>query len=346
MDWNWFFSSLSQSAAAIVGIFGAFMISKTLGNQSAFTSKSIQLETTIAECENIVEEAKDLYLEWYIEKMRELALLELSDLIEEDPSIGQLPSEELYRKVDFSRYDDKQQVIALIDESTARYKRNQEAYTEEFDKAERQQKRYEEMRGQSDASPFSSLNQVLGGLGLYQQDWPVAPRLAQFDLLEKRNSVYSLRPELERELERIESVRRKAKHQIKLNTNFSRTIEGNPESSGYITTILLLITTLFFAGVIYPVSFMPVALGQAPSISMHAVIPTLLSFKGVMLIFISAIFCVIPFIFIRLNNSFKYDTSQVESLLSYCKIKEFSDYFHSYELNINDRVAHPAENES
>jgi hypothetical protein len=35
-DWNWFFSSVAQFAAAIVGIFGAFIVTKTLANQSAF----------------------------------------------------------------------------------------------------------------------------------------------------------------------------------------------------------------------------------------------------------------------------------------------------------------------
>ena len=30
MDWNWFFSSFAQSSAAIVGIFGAFLITKIL----------------------------------------------------------------------------------------------------------------------------------------------------------------------------------------------------------------------------------------------------------------------------------------------------------------------------
>jgi len=31
MDWNWFFSSFCQSAAALIGIIGAFVISRLLG---------------------------------------------------------------------------------------------------------------------------------------------------------------------------------------------------------------------------------------------------------------------------------------------------------------------------
>jgi len=40
-DWNWFFSSLSQSSAAIVGIFGAFIITKILSNNSNFDNNII-----------------------------------------------------------------------------------------------------------------------------------------------------------------------------------------------------------------------------------------------------------------------------------------------------------------
>ena len=36
MDWNWFFSSVAQSAAAIVGILAAFIITKILNSQTEY----------------------------------------------------------------------------------------------------------------------------------------------------------------------------------------------------------------------------------------------------------------------------------------------------------------------
>lgn len=48
-DWNWFFSSLSQSAAAIVGIFGAFIITKIFSNQTAFSEKTAKLNNYLIE---------------------------------------------------------------------------------------------------------------------------------------------------------------------------------------------------------------------------------------------------------------------------------------------------------
>lgn len=39
MDWNYFYSSLALSVAALVGIFSAFIITKVISNQSEFEKK-------------------------------------------------------------------------------------------------------------------------------------------------------------------------------------------------------------------------------------------------------------------------------------------------------------------
>jgi len=39
VDWNWFFSALAQSTAAIVGLIGAFVFTKIVNNQAAFAVK-------------------------------------------------------------------------------------------------------------------------------------------------------------------------------------------------------------------------------------------------------------------------------------------------------------------
>jgi len=70
MDWNWFFSAVAQSMAAIVGLIGAFVTTKILSKESLFkkrqntaldfTQKSLSLRTVysadeqnIAECPEI-----------------------------------------------------------------------------------------------------------------------------------------------------------------------------------------------------------------------------------------------------------------------------------------------------
>lgn len=64
MDWNWFFSSLAQSAAAIVGVFGAFIITKILSNQTTFSEKKNRLKELIAKAEKIKVEADELDFGW------------------------------------------------------------------------------------------------------------------------------------------------------------------------------------------------------------------------------------------------------------------------------------------
>jgi hypothetical protein len=44
IDWNWFFSSFSQSAAALLGIIGAFIISRLIGIDEKINSLSNELE--------------------------------------------------------------------------------------------------------------------------------------------------------------------------------------------------------------------------------------------------------------------------------------------------------------
>jgi cytosine/uracil/thiamine/allantoin permease len=53
MDWNWFFSSLAQSVAALVGIFAAFVITKIINNQSDFARKATRIREIISTSEKL-----------------------------------------------------------------------------------------------------------------------------------------------------------------------------------------------------------------------------------------------------------------------------------------------------
>jgi len=65
MDWNWFFSSLSQSAAAIVGIFGAFIITKIFSNQTLFLAKKSKLRDLLVQAQRISDNANSFNVGWY-----------------------------------------------------------------------------------------------------------------------------------------------------------------------------------------------------------------------------------------------------------------------------------------
>src|SRR5690606_8761633 len=67
----------------------------------------------------------------------------------------------------------------------------------------------------------------------------------------------ALSANLTKERDAIDQVVRDARHQIRLVKGFLDSARGNPESSPQITFALVLVTILFYAGVIYPLSFMP-----------------------------------------------------------------------------------------
>lgn len=48
LDWNWFFSSLAQSVAALVGVFAAFIITKIINNQAEFQRKNLRLRELLS----------------------------------------------------------------------------------------------------------------------------------------------------------------------------------------------------------------------------------------------------------------------------------------------------------
>jgi hypothetical protein len=56
-DWKWFFSYLSQSAAAIVGIFGAFIITQTFSNQTSFSEKKFKTKQLLIQARKISDNA-------------------------------------------------------------------------------------------------------------------------------------------------------------------------------------------------------------------------------------------------------------------------------------------------
>jgi hypothetical protein len=61
MDYNWFFSSLAQSAAAIVGILGGFTITKILSNQAVFSQNKKQLKELKIQVDTIHKELDYAY---------------------------------------------------------------------------------------------------------------------------------------------------------------------------------------------------------------------------------------------------------------------------------------------
>ena len=112
MDWNWYFSTLAQSTAAIVGIFAAFIITKIVSNQITFSQKKRELKSLLLESENLGKKASTRYYSWYNNQMQRIGLRDLDKLLKDSDSI--LSAEEYYEKISFSPYDSKDEILKAI----------------------------------------------------------------------------------------------------------------------------------------------------------------------------------------------------------------------------------------
>lgn len=65
MDWNWFFSSFCQSAAALIGIIGAFIISRLLGISEKINSTISEFDNLAIECNKILLNINNCNFYWF-----------------------------------------------------------------------------------------------------------------------------------------------------------------------------------------------------------------------------------------------------------------------------------------
>ena len=111
IDWKWFFSALAQSTATIVGIFGAFVITKILNNQAAFSQKKNRANEVLAGCQRVVDSDNDLAFDWYNRRVIERELKKLDDLLENDDSKS---PEQLYDELWFPIFYERSKAISTI----------------------------------------------------------------------------------------------------------------------------------------------------------------------------------------------------------------------------------------
>ena len=329
IDWNWFFSSLSQSAAAIVGIFGAFILTKVLSNQASFTQKRNRISELITTSNRIIDDVSARHFTWYNKHADNLAIDKLVRLLDREASEWLDDSEQLilseksenlpdmlYQKVSFSPYTPRNMAKSQIEKLMShRYM---------------QVKNEEESRNRLDT--YKKLTNK--GLGSYQG---IAQGQTGFAMLKSKRFIppsnISITNELQKEKELIDEAIRSVRHQMRVVSSFLETIRGNPESSRQITYSLWLVFALFCVGVIYPLSFMPVAQGEDVSISFGAFIEIMFSLRGILLGIVSVIFSTVLAMFHIINSELRYTSDEIESLSSFTKISSYSKYLQVNEEN-------------
>jgi|SRR5690554_1583556 len=106
MDWNWFFSSFAQSAAALIAIIGAFIISKLLGEIEKEEISRSNVEHLIIQYNDIKKRISGRYFDWYDKRNIELS----SDLAK------------VIHNGDFNRLSDDEKLKKLFEIETDLYR--------------------------------------------------------------------------------------------------------------------------------------------------------------------------------------------------------------------------------
>lgn len=294
MDWNVFFSTISQTSGAIVGIFSAFLITKIVANQSDFSQEQNEAIEFILKSESLCDEAKSRYFKWYNERIR---ASEIDDITENFYEKGELlTSEEYFQKYNFSSFDSKKEI-----------KRELEDKIYEFEIEREKEKSELEKYGNSPLGFTYAIPKKK-----YMRS------LANFSI--------NTTPERES----IDALMVRTIHQIKTNKTHLNKLNIGQNSSNLITFSIIAVLLLFFSGVIYPLSFLPLEIGVELKLSLSGFWDILFSLKGAMLSLISVIFTSLMLAFLIVNMKLCHSIDHIEKLKKYSELKNYSIYYENY----------------
>lgn len=326
-DWNWFFSSLSQSAAAIVGIFGAFIITKIFSNQTSFLEKTTKIRQLLIQAKKITDDANSSNIAWHNRHYNNSKFMKFHDYLDK-----KFPAQESMEVINdeilddfintntFSKYSEKIDIKKeLIFIATNVFKANTETRESE-EAADRAEAEFRK----------NPLLQYLGAsetlIGMRNFNNMLNPSSKQY--FSSYEPIYNTNwDEVTRESEKLEKSYLEAKHHSRLAAELLKSTEGNPESPRQISEALLLVLFIFFIGVIYPLSFMPATSAPQISISMNIIISHIFSFKGALLGIISIAFTAIVVVFYSTNYKMKYSPIDLAEIRELTNAKNYCTYF-------------------
>ncbi|MBC3810080.1 hypothetical protein [Undibacterium aquatile] len=318
MDWNWFFSSLSQSSAAIVGIFGAFIITKILSNQAQFGERSARFKSLRAAASKLENSASNLAFAWYVRLTAENQLEKAEDLLEKDDN---LTSDDLYAKLRFPPYLARENAIRTLQSVKDRRSAAAEAERQRIQKMAQLQAERRSKFGAAGALMSAGMS----GDGFTIPMQPHLPRgLA---------SINNFHAELQKEREAIDALEVEIRHHMRTISDFLEATSSNPESSAAIMWALTMVAALFLVGVIYPLSFMPSPVPWTPALEIHGFWDRAFSLRGMLLIFISLIFLSALTMFALMNRRMRYSPDEIQALGNFTHIGTYSRYYAIAEEN-------------
>lgn len=306
MDWNVFFSTVSQTSGAIVGIFAAFLITKIVANQSEYSKNKEKASDFIHKSTALEHEAETRYFEWYNERTTERELGKIDDLYHEIDEI--LSSKEYYQRLHFSPFQDISETLQFI----------QNKVDELAEKERVENKRVR-----------SELERLGPGFGVLSQKPMHIPNLSALSVNTRE------------EREQIDNLLVRTTMQSNMNHELLVSLRSGSESSSLVSISIMAVILLFFFGVIYPLSFLPLNPGSEISLSLSAFWDILFSLKGLLLSLMSVIFCGLLVVFLYINHKLKHGKEMLAELEKYTFIGNYSVYFKNYsdfEKSLNNPI--------
>ena len=278
MDWNWFFSSASQSVAALVGVLGAFLVARVLGNEATFTANRSRTAELIARGQQLADRADSRYFEWYNKSTLEDELKDLRRDIRDVEDT--LLAEDYYRGYGFSRYMPKQQVVDAVQGVIDR----------------------ETQRRQNPPKPRTTIDIAAGITDLS------VPRLGLDD---ERDEINALVVAVKGHMRDVQA--------------HLATIRANPERSPLVWVVLIALILLFFGGVAYPLSLLPVGGGGA-TIPFFAFTRDLAVSRAAILSFTAVVFSILIVLIGVSSERLKHSEADIQGLERWLSADSYSTY--------------------
>lgn len=304
MDWNWFFSAVAQSTAAVVGILAAFIISKIINSQIEFTKSNEAIRDLINSSRKLSNQFNNFNIIRYNETFYNNAYTILhSSLVNHNIDDARI----IYFSLDLSDFEDFDTILKRL-KKILKAKKSDSTVIENLS--------YDDIFDRR----FNGFYDLLG-----------IDREKNKELEDKYSNLEIIKKNEFRE--NVDTLILEIKDQIFKNNEFLVQLNRYPQRSLLINVTLFISLFLFFIGVIYPLSFLPPDIDIELSYSLSNFLNYLFSLSGVILLIVSLFFTTIILIFWRINRSLKYEVSVVNDLKKYSKIQNYSVYLRNYLFN-------------
>jgi len=292
-DWNWFFSALQQSAAAIVGLGGAFLVTKIVGNESDYKRSVALTEQMLDEAESLQDKLGQRYFDWYNRHSRKADINRLWTKLEEKrgKNADFLAAAEYYETESFSPFIPRAQIVAQIESVLERLREPPPPRRSEFD--------------------LMALTPPGITVQIEQQ----------------------LSASVQQERELIDQLVVEVDHHIRRVKRLHGVLRTNPESSPLISWAIAANLCLFTVAVLYPLGWLPLSGRPVLSFAPSAAFAALISIRGALLTAFAAIFGASMFLFWRTNARLRYSPELLELLARRSSRGSYSEYLRIFDEN-------------